>query len=125
MTVWSSKTEHEWCPPLLSASAPLPSINTTPTAVTKNADRVVGNPPTRLAENEEHRDDFDEDDVFDEKLDETLDDGNDADDGGNDDEGGMFLLREVMDPVLVCPPPAAPPLRPEAIASILRKRFFL
>ena len=98
--VWSSKTEHEWCPPLLSASAPVPSMNITPKAVTKNAGRPGGNPATRLAE--EHRDDFD-------------DDRNHGEDD-DDDEGSMFLLRKGIAPVFVRPPASA--LRPEAIASI-------
>ena len=109
LTVWSSKTEHEWCPPLLSASAPLPTINITPTAVTKNADRLVGNPWARLAEEDAQRDDMDPD--------EMMGDGNDGDDDNGDFEGGMFVLREGIAPLFVCPP-LARPLRSEAIASI-------
>lgn len=123
LTVWSSNTEHEWCPPLLNASAPLPSISNTPMAVTKNAPSAVGNPPTRLAE--EYRDDFGDDeksdeqrqDTVDEVIDEFLEHGN-GDEYDNDAGGGMVLRREGIVPEFVFVLPPAPCLRTEAIPSI-------
>lgn len=76
-------------------------------AVTKNASRVAGNPPTRLQE--EPRDD-----VGDKKFDEQGEDTPDEYD--NDDEGGgMVLLRWGIVPEFVFVCPEAFCLRTEAI----------